>query len=177
MQGRSLVPLLQGQTPADWRKSFYYHYYEYPEPHHVRPHYGVVTDRYKLVHFYHPDVDYWELFDRKKDPHELRSVYDDPAYAGVVAELKRELDRLRSELKVPAEPPPGASGQSRAGLRAARDACPLTNHCEILVYLRVWCCSGGGRFHKLDVGTRIMRGTNGTEGGAVKAGRRSPVAR
>ena len=55
MQGRSLVPLLKGQTPADWRKSFYYHYYEYPEPHHVRPHYGVVTDRYKLVHFYGPE--------------------------------------------------------------------------------------------------------------------------
>ena len=49
MQGRSLVPLLRGQTPADWRKSFYYHYYEFPGPHSVARHYGVVTDRYKLV--------------------------------------------------------------------------------------------------------------------------------
>ncbi|MDW8264260.1 MAG: sulfatase, partial [Gemmataceae bacterium] len=72
MQGRSLLPLLRGETPPDWRQSFYYHYYEYPVPHRVRPHYGVVTDRFKLVHFYKPDVDYWELYDREKDPHELR---------------------------------------------------------------------------------------------------------
>ena len=77
MQGRSLVPLLKGQTPRDWRSSFYYQYFEYPVPHHVRPHYGVVTDRYKLVHFDGPDLDEWELFDLEKDPHELRSVYGD----------------------------------------------------------------------------------------------------
>ena len=101
MQGRSLVPLLRGETPADWRKSFYYHYYEYPAPHHVRPHYGLITDRYKLVHFYAPDVDYWELYDREKDPHELRSFYGNPDYDKTVTELKTELARLRTELKVP----------------------------------------------------------------------------
>ena len=52
MQGESLVPLLEGKTPADWRKSVYYHYYEFPQPHHVHPHYGVRTERYKLIHFY-----------------------------------------------------------------------------------------------------------------------------
>ena len=101
MQGRSLKPLLKGETPADWRKSFYYHYYEYPGPHAVRRHYGVVTDRHKLVHFYETGVDYWELFDRKADPNELTSFYDKPEYAGVQKELKAELDRLRTELKVP----------------------------------------------------------------------------
>lgn len=110
VQGRSLVPLLKGLAPADWRKSFYYEYYEYPQPHHVRPHFGVVTDRHKLVRFYAPDVDYWELFDLREDPHELRSVYEDPKYADVVAELKRELDRLRDELKVPETPPDEAFG-------------------------------------------------------------------
>jgi arylsulfatase A-like enzyme len=105
MQGRSLVPILQGKTPADWRKSFYYHYYEYPAPHHVRPHYGVVTDQYKLVHFYKPDVNYWELYDRKKDPNELHNYYDDPAYGRIVADLKKELERLRIEVKE-TEPPP-----------------------------------------------------------------------
>ncbi len=121
MQGRSLVPLLKGQEPADWRKSFYYEYYEYPQPHHVRPHHGVVTDRHKLVRFT-GDVDYWELFDLKTDPHELRNVLDDPANAKVVAELKAELARLRSDLKVPDEPPPEASGRNTrpAAKKAAR---------------------------------------------------------
>jgi arylsulfatase A-like enzyme len=114
MQGHSLLPLLKGETPADWRKSFYYHYYEYPVPHHVRPHYGVVTDRYKLVHFYTPDIDEWELFDLATDPHELTNVAADPARAAVVAELKREIDRLRSDLKEPATPPQEAYGNPGA---------------------------------------------------------------
>ena len=101
MHGRSLVPILKGQTPGDWRKSFYYHYYEYPGPHSVHRHYGVVTDRYKLVHFYEPGVDYWELFDLKTDPKELTSVFGKAEYAEVQSTLEKELARLRKELKVP----------------------------------------------------------------------------
>lgn len=111
MQGRSLVPLLKGQTPADWRKSFYYHYYEYPGPHDVARHYGVVTSRYKLVRFYEPQFDYWELFDLEKDPRELTSVYGRPEYAQVQKELEAELARLRRELKVPDPDPPEAAIQ------------------------------------------------------------------
>jgi arylsulfatase A-like enzyme len=111
LQGHSLVPLFKGKTPSDWRKSFYYQYYEYPVPHHVRPHYGVVTDRYKLVHFFKPDVDYWELYDNRADPLELWNVYDDPAYAKPVGELRTELARLRKELKVPDEVPREAFGR------------------------------------------------------------------
>jgi arylsulfatase A-like enzyme len=110
MQGRSLVPLLRGETPDDWRKSFYYHYYEYPEPHRVRPHYGVVTDRYKLIHYYKPDVDDWELLDREKDPLEVKDFYNDPAYAETVKELHQELKRLRQEFKDTEEPPREAYG-------------------------------------------------------------------
>ncbi len=110
MQGKSLVPVLKGQAPRDWRSSFYYQYFEYPDPHHVCPHFGVVTDRYKLVHFDWPDNNTWELFDLEKDPRELRSVYGDPAYATVEVDLKRELDRLRTELKVPAKIPREAYG-------------------------------------------------------------------
>lgn len=112
MQGRSLVPLLKGQTPTDWRTSFYYHYYEYPVPHHVRPHYGVVTDRYKLVHFYKPDIDEWELLDREQDPLETRNFYSDPAYAEVRRELHAELERLRHQLEDTAEPPREAYGRA-----------------------------------------------------------------
>jgi arylsulfatase A-like enzyme len=110
MQGRSLVSLCKGETPADWRKSLYYHYYEYPVPHRVRPHYGVVTDRYKLVHYYKPDVDDWELLDRVKDPLETKSFYDDPAYAATVTELKAELGRLREQVGETQEPPRAAHG-------------------------------------------------------------------
>lgn len=105
MQGRSLVPLFKGETPADWRKSFYYHYYEFPVPHRVRPHYGVITDRYKLVHYYTPDVNDWELLDREKDPLEVKSFYNDPAYADTVKELKAELTRLQTEVKETLPPP------------------------------------------------------------------------
>ena len=113
-QGKSLEPVLRGEPPADWRKSFYYHYYEYPKPHAVRPHYGVVTDTHKLVHFYAPDVDYWELYDLKADPHELKNVYDLPEIAAVKKELHTELERLRKELDVPATDPEGYSGGRRA---------------------------------------------------------------
>jgi arylsulfatase A-like enzyme len=106
MQGRSLAPILKGETPADWRKSFYYHYYEFPGPHSVRKHYGVVTDRHKLVRFYEPDSDYWELFDRQSDPNEMKSFHGDPAVAAVQKELEAELARLRKELQVPDEDPP-----------------------------------------------------------------------
>lgn len=105
MQGRSLVPLLRGERPGDWRRSIYYRYYEYPAVHDVQRHEGVRTERYKLIHYYL--IGEWELFDLEKDPDELRSVYDDPAYASVKAELKAELERLRSHYGVDrAEEPP-----------------------------------------------------------------------
>ena len=114
MQGRSLMPLLQSTTPAGWPTAFYYHYYEYPQPHHVRPHYGIITDRYTLAHFYAPDVDYWELFDREKDPGEMRSVFGDPAYAAVQTNLMQEVFRQRKELKEPDKDDPRAFGRQTA---------------------------------------------------------------
>lgn len=114
MQGRSLVPILRGQRPADWRTAFYYQYYEWPTPHRVRPHYGVVTDRYKLFRFEGTGEDYSVLIDMQKDPHELKSVYDDPSYAETRSQLERELTRLRIELKVPAVTPPTFYGRHGA---------------------------------------------------------------
>ena len=110
MQGRSLRPVLASETPADWRKAFYYQYYEYPQPHHVRPHYGVITDRYKLVQFYGTGEDYTELFDLKEDPRELKSVFGQPTHAAVQKELQSELARLRKELQVPEQDSPDAFG-------------------------------------------------------------------
>jgi arylsulfatase A-like enzyme len=97
IQGRSFLPLLKGERPGDWRTSMYYRYYHYPQDHRVQPHYGLRTDRYKLIYF--NKINQWELFDLKKDPHELKNLYADPALADVVKSLKAELYRLKKELK------------------------------------------------------------------------------
>jgi arylsulfatase A-like enzyme len=95
MQGESFRRLVSGQTDK-WRDAVYYTYYEYPGTHSVKRHYGVATDRYKLIHFYY-DVDEWELYDLEKDPHEMKSVYDDPAYADVRKMMHRRLTELRKQ--------------------------------------------------------------------------------
>jgi arylsulfatase A-like enzyme len=97
MQGESLIPLFKGET-ENFRDAVYYHYYEYPAVHMVKRHYGIVTQDYKLVHFY-DDIDEWELYDRKKDPQELQNVYSDPAYAEIVKDLEEKLAALRVKYK------------------------------------------------------------------------------
>ena len=94
MQGESLLPLLQGNNESWTRDAVYYHYYEYPSVHMVKRHYGIVSKEYKLTHFYY-DVDEWELYDRIKDPMEMKNVYNDPAYAEIVIEMKKKLKELR----------------------------------------------------------------------------------
>jgi arylsulfatase A-like enzyme len=106
MQGRSLVPLLKGQTPDDWRQSFYYHYYEYPGAHSVARHYGVTTGRHKLIYYY--QLNEWELFDLNYDPHELKSVYAQADYADVQKQLEQELKRLRQQYQLPLHDPPAS---------------------------------------------------------------------
>jgi len=105
LQGCSLLPILEGTTPTDWRTSFYYHYYEYPGWHYVRRHYGVTDGRFKLIHYYEPDVDEWEMYDIHNDRGELQNVIDVPAYKETRKRLEVELARLRDELEVPAEDP------------------------------------------------------------------------
>ena len=94
MQGHSIVPILKGETPEDWRKEHYYHYYEYPSWHMVKRHYGIATERYKLMHFYH-DVDEWEMYDLKEDPSEMNNVYGQEQYSDVQKDLHNRLEALR----------------------------------------------------------------------------------
>ena len=97
MQGQALQPLWGDHKSIDWRSSLYYHYYEYPHGWHtVKRHYGVRTDRYKLIHFYH-DVDTWELFDLQADPAELKNLYKSSEHQEVVKDLKEELKRLQAQ--------------------------------------------------------------------------------
>ena len=118
MQGRSLVPLLKGTRPADWRTSMYYRYYHDPGDHNTGAHYGVRTLTHKLIHYWKKDQ--WECFDLMKDPNEQRNLYNDPAQQKLVAKLKTELYRLKKELKdedqfANEQPPPGVDGQPEDG--------------------------------------------------------------
>jgi arylsulfatase A-like enzyme len=109
MQGRSFLPNLQGHTPKDWRKSMYYRYWMHnTADHHVPAHYGLRTDRWKLIYYYGkplgmtgakpPDTEPdWELYDTKNDPREMHNLYRDPKYAGLIKKLKEELAAKQKE--------------------------------------------------------------------------------
>lgn len=122
-QGRSFIPLLEGNTPRDWPEAMYYRYWMNKAHHNVAAHYGLRTKRYKLIYYYYDGLDQagtdqrwvagdgdaeiidtvghapeWELFDLEKDPHELVNVYHDPAYADTVRDLTAELHRMQKEV-------------------------------------------------------------------------------
>ncbi len=114
MQGRSLLPLLEGRQPRDWRASWYYRYYHDPGDHNTRAHYGVRTATHKLIYFWKKDQ--WEMYDLVKDPAELHNLYHDPAQQDQVAKLKAELYRLKRQVKdddqfANEQPPHDVSGQ------------------------------------------------------------------
>ena len=94
VQGESFTSVLLNEEP-DWRKAMYYHYYEYPFWHHVQPHYGIRTDRYKLIHFYH-DVDQWECYDLAEDPNELHNLIHSPAHESTIEQLRNELYQIQA---------------------------------------------------------------------------------
>lgn len=94
IQGKSMRSILNGKTPKKWRTSMYYHYYEYPGAHKVRRHYGLRTQKYKLIHFYY-DIDEWELYDLEKDPNELNNIIDKSGYKDIINKLKDELMKKR----------------------------------------------------------------------------------
>ena len=96
MHGRTLLDLMR-EDAVPWRDAVYYRYYESRGPHRVAAHYGVRSKRYSLMHFH--ELGYWELYDLEKDPQQLKSVYDDPAYAQTVKDLKTRLEQLREEYK------------------------------------------------------------------------------
>ena len=96
MQGLSMADRLAGKQTGEWRDAIYYHYYEYPAVHQVKRHYGIRTQRYKLMHFYH-DIDVWELYDLEKDPGEMNNVYEDPAYLDIIPGLMAKLKALQGQ--------------------------------------------------------------------------------
>ncbi len=104
MQGQSLKSIIEGKAPDNWQNALYYHYYEFADGNHfVLPNYGVRTDRYKLINYYSENQ--WELFDLKKDPNEMDSLFNwygysvHPDYEKVAHDLVEELKQLREKYK------------------------------------------------------------------------------
>ncbi len=117
MQGRSLLPILQGSVPPDWRTAMYYRYYHDPGHHNTRAHYGVRTATHKLIHYWTKNQ--WELFDLRSDPAELRNLHGQPDQETLMAELTATLTRLRKELEdddrfAHEQPPAGVDGTAAA---------------------------------------------------------------
>ena len=109
MQGRSFVANLEGNTPADWPQATYYRYWMHMAHHDNPAHFGIRTKEFKLIYFYglpldavgakeEPVAPYWELYDLRKDPHELHNVYNDPNYSDAVKRLKRQLEELKAKV-------------------------------------------------------------------------------
>lgn len=99
MQGLSMRQMIREKGSPEWRKQIYYHYYEYPKGgHDVKRHYGIRTQRYKLIHYYY-DIDEWELFDLKSDPHEMNNLYGNIEYTALIQDLKTQLKELQAQYK------------------------------------------------------------------------------
>lgn len=100
MQGKSMRELLTRENgEKDFRDAIYYHYYDFPAFHMVKRHYGIRTERYKLMHFY-DDIDTWEMYDLEKDPSEMNNIYEDPDYAVLREELHKSLVGLQKKYRV-----------------------------------------------------------------------------
>jgi arylsulfatase A-like enzyme len=97
MQGKSLLPIFENKTPQSWRKSMYYHYYEFQAPHWVVPHYGIRTERYKLISFY--TINEWEMYDLEKDPDEMDNLIDKGLVYKVRNGYEDQLKDLLQQLK------------------------------------------------------------------------------
>ncbi|MDN3686386.1 sulfatase family protein [Cyclobacterium jeungdonense] len=98
MQGRSLLPLMTGDTPENWRDYLYYHYYEFPGVHSVNKHEGITGERFKLMHFY--ELDEWEMYDLQEDPMEMNNIYNHPEYDSIQSSLTDRFKRLKRQYGV-----------------------------------------------------------------------------
>jgi arylsulfatase A-like enzyme len=96
MQGRSFLSLALGKSVPGWRTDWLYEYYEYPGFENVRPHRGIRTERYKLIHFFIEPQEF-ELYDLQTDSNEDKNLYGKPGYEALTAQLKTRLEELRRE--------------------------------------------------------------------------------
>lgn len=99
MQGRSLRPLFEGDTPDSWRTSFVYEYFEEP-PYKVPTNYALRTTDAKLIVY--PGHDNWtELFNLKSDPYEMTNLATDPQHQALRDRLHEQLRKDAQSLGLP----------------------------------------------------------------------------
>jgi arylsulfatase A-like enzyme len=96
MQGKSLMPIMEGRKMDGWRTDWLYEYYEYPGWENVKPCRGIRTERYKLIHFFLSPEEF-ELYDLQVDPDEEHNLYGHPQYADLARKLRARLDELRTQ--------------------------------------------------------------------------------
>lgn len=96
VQGRSLLPILGRRPPKDWRTAMYYRSY-YRGEHNTSPQYGIRTATHKLIYFW--TLDQWELYDLRRDPHEMHNLYGKPGTQALTASLKKQLMAIKREVK------------------------------------------------------------------------------
>lgn len=106
LPGKSIVPILQDEEGLDWRSELYYRYWMHQAHHDVPAHYGIRTEKHKLIYFYGEPLDaegaadtptppHWELYDLEVDPDENHNLIDNPKYRELAQELKRRLSDLK----------------------------------------------------------------------------------
>jgi len=90
VDGRSFLPLLDGNTNVKWRSSFVYQYFwEHAFPH-TPTTYAIRGDRYKYI-YYHGVWDKNELYDLKTDPNEMHNLINVPAHQNRVDSMRNAM--------------------------------------------------------------------------------------
>jgi arylsulfatase A-like enzyme len=97
MQGRSFVPLLRGEHPANWRTEFFYEHHTLPEK--LPASEGVRTERWKYLRWMDARPALEELYDLQADPDEERDLVREPAHADILATLRARWQSLREALR------------------------------------------------------------------------------
>lgn len=95
IQGKSFAKVLKNPKEKI-RDVVYYHYYENGE-HAVSPHFGIKNERYKIIRFYKRHNG-WELYDLKKDPHEMNNIYDKKSSKKIIKRMKKLLEKEINKL-------------------------------------------------------------------------------
>ncbi len=107
MQGRSLLPLIQGDSAPDWREDFYYeHAFDVQtlldegkaDPEQLWPiprSEGVVSLDWKYLRYYDYPLPNEELYDLRDDPHETTNLASDEEYRAEKDTLVARMEALR----------------------------------------------------------------------------------